>query len=88
MSKVEKKLNHWKHTKDPVITDEIESVLDHYVPGKWTFHNTHYKITHPNLVNYHHCNQHGDFFLNIHHNHGEHKDILHLVDILEHIHSN
>lgn len=88
MSKIEKKIEHWKHTKVNVEFEEIESVLAHVIPDNWSFHNSHIKITHPSLVNYQHCNQHGDFFINLHHNQGEFKDILHLVDVIDHIRKN
>ncbi|MBI3259012.1 MAG: hypothetical protein HYZ54_06020 [Ignavibacteriae bacterium] len=82
-SKIEKKMEHWKHTK--VSVDEIESVLTNFIPETWSFHNTYFKITHPSLVNHSHCNYHGDFFINLYHSEVDFKEIIYLVEIIEHI---
>jgi hypothetical protein len=37
MSQIEKRLERWKNSKQPVPKEEIESVLDHYFSGKWEF---------------------------------------------------
>ncbi len=53
MPNVSKKIQKWRNSKQEVRREEIESVLEHYFPGMWSFGSktgSHvYKITHPKL---------------------------------------
>lgn len=53
MSKIDKRIQKWKNSKQETRKEEIEPVLNYYFPNMWTYgagtgsHN--YKITHPKL---------------------------------------
>jgi len=68
MSKVEKRIEKWRRTKQDVPVSDLESVLDHYLKGYWekkvgTSHL--YQICHPKLIGMQGCDENGGFTISV-----------------------
>ncbi|MCX8055825.1 MAG: hypothetical protein N3A67_09210 [Ignavibacteria bacterium] len=65
MTKIEKKLQKWKNSKQEVRKEEIEPVLNKYFPNMWTYGSSRgshiYKVSHPKLIGFLDYGPNGEF---------------------------
>ena len=93
MSKIEKKLNKWRNPafKQEVNKDEIDSILNHYFPGQWSFGDTrgshNYKISHLILKGNQNYGPDGDYMIPVKGGqkikHFYLKELIQIIDMIE-----